>query len=271
MVKKDINLLGDITIIIPAKIIEKNLLKCLNICIKKYPNTPKIVMLDHLKNPPILKSTKFLSTGWISIGAKRNIGVNHVRTNFVAFLDSDAYPSENWLENAIKLLKKREIIAVGGTELDFPSQSYTEECVSKASKSFLVTVLNFRKNIKKEKYCDYLPSCNLILEKKTYKIAGGMNPNLITGEDWDFGDKLRKKIKGKILYSPSVKIFHKSRNLENFFTMAFKLLPLPEIRITILNFSTIQLNFLYLFFFYFLWHYLNQNNSFFVFLIFFLF
>ena len=82
MVKKDINLLGDITIIIPAKIIEKNLLKCLNICIKKYPNTPKIVMLDHLKNPPILKSTKFLSTGSISIGAKRNIGVKKSKTIF---------------------------------------------------------------------------------------------------------------------------------------------------------------------------------------------
>ncbi len=216
MVKKDINLLGDITIIIPAKIIEKNLLKCLNICIKKYPNTPKIVMLDHLKNPPILKSTKFLSTGSISIGAKRNIGVNHVRTNFVAFLDSDAYPSENWLENAIKLLKKREIVAVGGTELDFPSQSYTEECVSKASKSFLVTVLNFRKNLRKEKYCDYLPSCNLILKKKSYENSGGMHPSLITGEDWDFGDRLRKSGK-KILYSPNVRIFHKSRNLKNFF------------------------------------------------------
>ena len=38
--------------------------------------------------------------------------------------------------------------SVGGTELDFPSQSYMEECVSKASKSFLVTVLNFRKNLK---------------------------------------------------------------------------------------------------------------------------
>ena len=43
-----------------------------------------------------------------------------------------------------------------------------------------------------------------------------MNSSLITGEDWDFGDKLRKNGK-KILYSPSVRIFHKSRNLKNFF------------------------------------------------------
>ena len=215
MVKKDINL-SDITIIIPAKVIEDNLLKCLNICVKKYPNTPKIVILDYMKNPPILKSTKFLTTGTITIGAKRNIGVNNAKTNFIAFLDSDAYPNKNWLENGMKLLKKDKIAAVGGTELDFPSQTYIEDCVSKASKSFLVTVLNFRKNFRKEKYCDYLPSCNLILKKKAYKKSGGMNPSLVTGEDWDFGDRLKKTGK-KILYSPNVTIFHKSRNLKNFF------------------------------------------------------
>ena len=216
LVKKD-QTIKNVTIIVPAKIIEKNLIKCLDVCQKKYPTTPIIVLLDYInKKIPILKNTRLLNTGPISIGEKRNIGVASARTNFIALLDSDAYPSEDWLENGIKLLKKKNIVAVGGTELDFPSQSYMEECVSKASKSFLVTVLNFRKNLKKEKYCDYLPSCNLILKKKTYENSGGMNSSLITGEDWDFGDKLRKNGK-KILYSPSVRIFHKSRNLKNFF------------------------------------------------------
>ena len=215
MVKKKINL-KDVTIVIPAKIIENNLLKCLNVCNEKYPKTPKLVLLDRLEKKPVLKNVIFIKTGPVSIGKKRNIGVNNAKTSFIAFLDSDAYPDKNWLENATKLLKKDNVIAVGGTELDFPSQTFFEECVSKASKSFLVTVLNFRKNVKKEKYCDYLPSCNLILKKKSYIASGGMNTNLKTGEDWDFGERLKKSGK-KILYSPNVKIFHKSRNLKNFF------------------------------------------------------
>ena len=218
MVKKNINL-KDTTIIIPAKIIENNLINCIKKCIKKYPDTPITIVLDNLnkKNSLLkIKNVKFIQTGPISIAEKRNIAVKSTKTNYLAFLDSDAYPGENWLENGLQLLKKKEIVAVGGTELDFPSQNYTEKCVSNASKSFLVTILNFRKNLKKEKYCNYLPSCNLILKKKNYEIAGGMNSDLITGEDWDFGDRLRKSGK-KILYSPNVRIFHKSRNLKNFF------------------------------------------------------
>ena len=218
MVKKKINL-KDITIIIPAKIIEKNLINCVEVCKKKYPDTPVIIVLDYLDKKKSLlqrKNIKLVSTGSISIGEKRNIAVNSTKTSFIAFLDSDAYPSEDWLENGIKLLKEKNIEAVGGTELDFPSQSYIEKCVSNAGRSFLVTVLNFRKNLKKEKYCNYLPTCNLILEKKTYKKVGGMNADLVTGEDWDFGEKLRKNGK-KILYSPNVRIFHKSRDLKKFF------------------------------------------------------
>ena len=69
MVKNNINL-NNITIIIPAKIIDKNLIKCINVCKKNYPTTPIIVVLDFLnkKKSFLKKNIKLLSTGKISIG-----------------------------------------------------------------------------------------------------------------------------------------------------------------------------------------------------------
>ena len=57
MVKKKINL-KDITIIIPAKIIEKNLINCVDVCKKKYPDTPVIIVLDYLDKKKIIITKK---------------------------------------------------------------------------------------------------------------------------------------------------------------------------------------------------------------------
>ena len=68
MVKKKINL-KDITIIIPAKIIEKNLINCVDVCKKKYPDTPVIIVLDYLDKKKSLlqrKNIKFNPKTYVS-------------------------------------------------------------------------------------------------------------------------------------------------------------------------------------------------------------
>ena len=56
----------------------------------------------HIKD----KNLKFLFTRANGIGTKRNIAVEHSKTKYLAFLDSDAYPKKGWIESAFKLIKK---------------------------------------------------------------------------------------------------------------------------------------------------------------------
>ena len=55
LVKKLRSDIENITIIIPAKIIEKNLIKCIDVCQKSYPNSHIIVALDHLDKKKLKK------------------------------------------------------------------------------------------------------------------------------------------------------------------------------------------------------------------------
>ena len=41
------------------------------------------------------------------MSVKRNKAVKICKENYIAFIDSDAYPTKNWLFNGIKILNKR--------------------------------------------------------------------------------------------------------------------------------------------------------------------
>ena len=40
---------------------------------------------------------------------KRNIGVKNTKTEYIAFIDSDAYPNDNWITNGEKLLSDKRL------------------------------------------------------------------------------------------------------------------------------------------------------------------
>jgi len=57
-------------------------------------------------------------SGPVSIAKKRNLGIKSAskKAEFIAFIDSDAFPRKDWLKNAIKYFKNN-VIAVGGPNL----------------------------------------------------------------------------------------------------------------------------------------------------------
>jgi len=149
---------------------------------------------------------------------KRNMAVRKFKSKYIAFIDSDAYPNKNWLKLGIKYLKDKKNHVVGGPGLPFPDQDYSGRICYLSKRSYFVSgYLNFRKYKAKKRYCDWLESCNLIMERNFFLKYGGMDDERYTGEDKEFFERVRKKNPNlKVFYSPDLYIYHRERRYFGF-------------------------------------------------------
>ena len=212
-----------VNIIIPAIELNDELLKCLKkINEINYSNFFVTIILDRKvkrKLPKFKYKINKMVVGKINMSKKRNLAVKKFKTKYIAFIDSDAYPNVNWLKNATKHLSDKKIHIVGGPNIPFKNQNYSEKISHYCKRSFFVTGhLNYRKHMSQKRICaDWLESCNLIMRRNFFLKFGGMNEKNYFQEDQEFFDKLRKKIKNfRVLFTPDVFVYHKERKFSKF-------------------------------------------------------
>lgn len=210
-------------IVVPAINVNEDVEKCLQECLeqKKIKVSIYLVTNKKISKKLQLKKIKYLNFGDINMSQKRNLAVKICKDRYIAFIDSDAYPSKNWLFNALKILKKNKKAGIiTGPDLPFPNQKGWSLLIGVAHKSFLLSgVKVFRKNLKKAMECSQASSCNMIMKKKDFINVGGMDKDIYIGEDKDLCDKIKKT--KKILYSPKVLIYHKTRDFIPFILQRF--------------------------------------------------
>ena len=213
-----------INIVIPSIQISDELIFCLT---KLNDQTNKnffvTIVLDrkNKKNLPVLKyKLNKLISGKKNMSYKRNLGVKKFSSNLIAFLDSDAYPHKDWIKIASMLLnnKKNLNTIFGGPSIPFPKQSYSEMLCHYAKRSFYVTgYLNFRKYKSKSRYCDWLESCNMFMNRALYLKHGGMNIKRYLGEDKEMISRMKKRDNTiKVFFTSKLYIYHKERNIRGF-------------------------------------------------------
>ena len=212
-----------INIIIPSITISVELIRCLKgINSLNYKNFIVTIVIDYdnkKKLPKFNFKLKKLIVGEILMSKKRNLAVKKFKTEFIAFIVSDCYPCKNWLKNGIKYLSDKRIHVVGGPNIPFKKQSYSQKITSYCKRSFFVSAhLNYRKYKSPKKYCkDYLESCNLIIRRNVFLNNNGMNENLYIGEDYELFKNLKEKVKNfKVLFSPDIFVYHKQRKIFKF-------------------------------------------------------
>lgn len=210
-------------IIIPSIKIDSLLTNCLNkLQSQSYKKFFVTIVLD--KNN-ILKKYNYkinkLVTGKSNMSVKRNIAVQNYKSDYVVFLDSDAYPNDNWLENANKLYNKKRNEILGGPNIPFPNETRSEMISHYCKRSFWVNGhLSYRKHLSKDRYInDWLESCNFFIKREIYLKKKGMNEKLYIGEDQDFFKKLNNSI--KIYFTKDLFVYHKDRNIKNFLIQRF--------------------------------------------------
>jgi len=107
-----------IIIIIPSRSYDKNLSFCIKKIRQFYKKIKIIIILDKQRIIKKDKNILVLVSGNKTIGYKRNLAVKHCKTDYVYFIDSDAYPTTSWLDQVDKTFKKyKRAGAIGGPNL----------------------------------------------------------------------------------------------------------------------------------------------------------
>ena len=205
----------DVSIIIPAITWEFFTEQCVTICSALFPESEIILVIDDdSRVKTSLKNLTIIKQGG-TIARKRNTGVRAAKTNFIAFIDSDAFPNKDWLSSAIETLNTDESVGmVGGPNISPLSQEPQRNLVGMATKSWLVAgKWNFYKSENSTaRYCDNLPSCNLVLHRQLFEQLNGMNEALEVGEDTDFCARI---IAGgyRVYFNPKAIVYHYDRKI----------------------------------------------------------
>ena len=129
----------------------------------------------------------------------RNEGARIANGDILVFIDSDAYPDDDWLNEIEKAINNN--CQVGGGSICLPAfQKKSMIAIAQyflQFNEFMPSVPSMRKS--------FVPSCNLFCKKALFDSVEGF-PNIRASEDVLFGKKVNEK--SSLLFVPKSKVYH---------------------------------------------------------------
>jgi len=212
--KKPLTAYPKVSIIIPVKGWDKALEECIQKCrTLDYPDYEILILPD---TPLSLSSTqvRIIPTGAVRPPTKRDWGAREARGKILAFLDSDAYPSKDWLKSAVRYFQDRELAALGGPAVTPSTDNLRQKASGLIYSSFLGSgMFSYRYWPGRERTVNDYPSCNFLIRKSIMEKVGGFGSQFWPGEDTLLTLKITEKLKKKINYVPDVLVYHHRRPL----------------------------------------------------------
>lgn len=205
------------SIIIPFREWDNCLLECLEWCSKQEYKKFEIILLPDYKISKnawekMPQKIKVIPTGKIYPSGKRNIGIRNSKGSICVFIDSDAYPRQDWLKNSIKYFKNEDIAAVGGSNIPPKNDPFLNRITGEIVSNFFAMGATSKrfKYVKKNFLTHELSCSNLLIRKSILDKIGGFDEKYLTGEDSKLCYQIRKNGKN-ILYAKDVQVFHHQR------------------------------------------------------------
>lgn len=184
-----------------------------------YRNFETIVIVDYHSQYDLALLKKYRWLTIISSGKsakpaqKRDLAAAKAQGDIIAFIDDDAYPDPLWLKKATELFKNKKISAVCGPGILPPHAGFWERVGDAILRSwFGAGGYQYRFMKKKQRFIDDYPSMNFLIRTHLFKKLGGFNSTYWPGEDSKLCNDLVYEEGGKILYDPSIVVYHHRRN-----------------------------------------------------------
>jgi len=131
---------------------------------------------------------------------KRDFGAEIAHGDILAFIDSDAFPPPDWLNNARGYITN---FALGGPSI-LPPDSTLKERI--ADEVYRHLPFSYRVKPTKPMIVKEMPTSNLFVRKDRFMEVGGFGCDCLTGEDTLLCEKL-----GGCLYIPELIVYHRRR------------------------------------------------------------
>lgn len=175
-----------VSVIIPTKKIDHYVKRCVS-SLEKLPEIHETIVVSDSLCPGLP-------------AAKRNWAMQRAKGDIFAFLDSDAYPSKDWLKHALYWLQTFD--AVCGPGILPPDAPIGEHIADRVHQWVFCP---YRVKADKPQIVGWFPSFNLIVKRE---VATQFD-SYLTGEDDRFG----LKIKNGIFYHPDILVYHNRRGI----------------------------------------------------------
>lgn len=193
---------SSVTIVIPVFNSEKYVSFCLDHIMKiEYPQgSLSIVVVDNGSTDNSVNIIEkydvlILKEPIANVSKLRNTGASSSKSDFIAFIDSDCCIDKSWLNHGIEILKSDKTIGILGAYYSVsPSASWLED-----------TWCSFRKNVSGD--VSFLSAGNMLMRRNVFNIVGGFSEQLISGEDYELGQKVRK-LGYRVVCDPLMKTVH---------------------------------------------------------------
>ncbi len=175
---------------------------------------PDEVSEEELADPLFAdEKIRIIPSGKTGPAEKRDMSMRYATGDIFAFIDDDAYPRNDWLKNAARILEREDVGAVGGPAITEPNDPILLQGSGRVLESFMCSgKYTYRYLPGEAREDDDIPSVNLIVKRAVFEQVGGYDSNFYPGEDTKLCMDIVNTGK-KLIYDPSVLVFHHRRAL----------------------------------------------------------
>ncbi|RPA68613.1 glycosyltransferase [Cyclobacteriaceae bacterium YHN15] len=187
--------------------------ECLDGLLKlKYPNFEVIVINDgSTDNTMEIASAfpfKIIDSPNMGLSHARNLGLQHADGEYIVYLDSDAFPDQDWLSYLALEFESTGFAAIGGPNIIPQNVGLVAESVNHAPGSPTHIMIT-------DRIAEHIPGCNMAFNKERLMEIGGFDTRFrVAGDDVDVCWRLQE-MGYEIGLAPSALVWHHRRKTVN--------------------------------------------------------
>lgn len=199
----------DISVIIPTYNEEKYIETCLtSLECQDFSGNFEVIVSDGSSTDDTVRiasghADRVLVDRKDTIAFGRQAGAHAARYPVLAFTDADTYIPPDWLGNLASSLEESRVVGVHGKLLPLDGNRFENDFC----KYVLPPFSQFMVNINKPS----VPGSNFAVRKKAFNRVRGFNTRLVTAEDVDLCNRIKKF--GRFAYNPEAIVYVSTRRI----------------------------------------------------------